>query len=390
MNTNSFNLASSKEDIILVGPNGSGKSKTLRDICINRIRQGQRVIAVSNTQFSRLPDYSRKNYHHIRVNPGMTNSIFKALVVSALDSKSRSYSSMRDVLSHTGYLPILNIQVSIGRLEHIHPEMLLGALEDLTDKVKITDEIRYVVENLYRASGDHQFDLEDIRSFFFENELLALLIKHQTTINRAMRILQGKVSVFFSLTRSDGQLIPLHKASSGELTLITLAMFILSNSDGLDCVLIDEPENSLHPQWQSGFLEFISAISRRENITFQVASHSPILLTGALTSERRVKIIRCRPDHLEELNQFQQESDDSVEELLWEAFDVVTPASQFVAKRVSDLLWLIEDGKIEQADAIGAIKNIMGKSISRDQIDFLQASIKLIETTSVGEGGING
>ena len=150
---------------------------------------------------------------------------------------------------------------------------------------------------------------------------------------------------------------------SFQLTLITLAMFILTNSHGLDYVFIDEPENSLHPQWQSKFLSFISTVSRQEDINYQVASHSPVLLTGALTSERKVTVIRCRPDAHEELQHFQQESDDSVEELLWEAFDVITPASRFVAKRISDLLWLLEDGKVSRKKAVLEIEDFIGKSI---------------------------
>ena len=115
------------------------------------------------------------------------------------------------------------------------------------------------------------------------------------------------------------------------------------------------------------------------------------MLTGALTSERKVAVIRCRPDGFEELQYFQQDSDDSVEELLWEAFDVITPASRFVAKRISDLLWLLEDRKISREKAVLEIEDFISKSISGDQIKFLRESVKLvdiiIDTKGVNDDG---
>lgn len=342
--------ASQENDVIFVGPNGSGKSRALRDLCLERINEGHRVIAVSNTQFSRLPDFTRKNYSHVHVNPSMTNDILKGLIVDALDAKSRSFSSMREVLSYTGYSTEIHVRISIGGLADLNPRYVLEAIRENFGENEVNEEIQQVAENLHRIPGEHYFDLENIYSLFSKNELVALLLKHQITFNRALRLLKRKVSASFLLTRTDNVRVPVHKASSGELTLISLAMFVLSQSDKLDYVFIDEPENSLHPQWQSNFLDFISSVARRETIKYHFASHSPVLLTGALTSGRKVKVIRCRPDGVDELKYFQKENDDSVEELLWEAFDVITPASRFVAKQVSDLLWKIEEGRIKKVN----------------------------------------
>lgn len=374
--------ASHNCDLVFVGPNGSGKSRTLRDLCIASIRSGKRVIAISNTQYSRFPDFSRENYDHVRVNPSMTNDILKGLIIDALDSKSHSYSSMREVLSYTGYSPTLRVRINVGRLDQIDSRLIENVLDEAVDDEGVNEEIRSVLENIHRISGEHQFNLEDIYSFFSERELVAVLLKYQSAINRVLRPLKTRVMASFALTRQDGVRVPIHQASSGELTLISLSMFVLSNSDKLDRVFIDEPENSLHPQWQSKFLDFLGSIARRDNIKFIFASHSPVLLTGALATDRDIKVFRCRPNEVTELRHFRKESDDSVEELLWEAFDVITPASRFVAKRISDLLWHIEDGLVSRSEAIGAVENFIEKSISNDQRAFLEASIRLLEDTA--------
>ncbi|UWQ53033.1 ATP-binding protein [Leisingera caerulea] len=389
MNLSQLLKASHSCDLVFVGPNGAGKSRTLRDLCTASIQSGKRVIAISNTQYSRFPDFQRENYNHVRVNPSMTNDILKTLIIDTLDSKSRSYSSMREVLSYTGYSPTLHVRINIGQLNLIGPHLIKNILDEVADVEGVNDEVRNVLENIHRIGGEHKFDLEDIYSFFSGRELVAALLKYQSTINRVLRPLKTRVMVSFALTRQDGLRVPVHKASSGELTLISLSMFVLSNSDKLDHIFIDEPENSLHPQWQSKFLDFLSSIARRDNIKFLLASHSPVLLTGALATERDVKVFRCRPNGVAELTHFRKESDDSVEELLWEAFDVITPASRFVAKRISDLLWHIEDGLISRSEAIRTVESFIEKSISNDQRAFLKASIRLLEDTAeVGSGTV--
>lgn len=285
---------------------------------------------------------------------------------------------MRDILSYTGYEPVIYVDISIGRLKYKSERQISELISDMEEDEKISDEVRFLIHNLSKVHGQHEIDLENIMSFFRENETLALTIKHQKSINRVARKGGGKVSVHFSLRKNDGQLVPAHKASSGELTLITLAMFILTNSQNLNYVFIDEPENSLHPQWQSRFLGFMKEISRRENISYQLASHSPVLLTGALTSDGSLRIVRCRKGNFDELRKFRKPSDDSVEELLWGAFDVITPASRFVSKRVSDLLWEVENNHASAEKIVAEIKGFIEKSTSDDQIDFLNATINLV------------
>lgn len=376
--TNRILRISENDDIILVGPNGSGKSRALRELCSIRVREGRQVIAISNTPYSRLPELSRYNYNHIGVNPGTTNEILKSLIVNSLDSESLSYSSMREILTYTGYEPIIYVNISIGRMKYMSERQMLTLLSETEESEIISGEVRFLFQNLLRIQGQHEVNLEDIFSFFRENETVALTIKHQKVINRVARNGGGKVSATFSLRKADGQVVPVHKASSGELTLITLAMFILTNSQNLDYVFIDEPENSLHPQWQSRFLNFMKGISRRENISYQLASHSPVLLTGALTSERNLRVVRCRQGHFDELRKFRGGSDDSVEELLWGAFDVITPASRFVAKRVSDLLWMLEENRISAENIVNEINGFIEETISNDQANFLHAAIDLV------------
>ncbi|WP_245337554.1 AAA family ATPase [Shinella sp. HZN7] len=59
--------------------------------------------------------------------------------------------------------------------------------------------------------------------------------------------------------RHDGEVIELLNASSGELALISSLVFLISSIGQEPVILIDEPENSLHPRWQREYLEKIVA-----------------------------------------------------------------------------------------------------------------------------------
>ncbi|WP_165838477.1 AAA family ATPase [Pokkaliibacter plantistimulans] len=54
--------------------------------------------------------------------------------------------------------------------------------------------------------------------------------------------------------RKNEQEIALNRASSGELSFITSVIYLSSVIDDRTIVLIDEPENSLHPSWQKEYL----------------------------------------------------------------------------------------------------------------------------------------
>jgi predicted ATPase len=85
----------------------------------------------------------------------------------------------------------------------------------------------------------------------------------------------------------DGRPIPLDYLSDGEQHLLVIfgeLMFgKLARPGGL--LLLDEPENSLHPEWQATLgktLGQLAGISRRRVL---VATHSPIIIGDAWENE---------------------------------------------------------------------------------------------------------
>jgi predicted ATPase len=97
------------------------------------------------------------------------------------------------------------------------------------------------------------------------------------------------------LERADGGRIEIQHASSGQLSLISSLLFMIVHAGEAPVVIIDEPENSLHPNWQREYVDKVLAALEYRSPTVIIAAHAPLVVTGALVSNPtsvRVFVIR--------------------------------------------------------------------------------------------------
>ena len=86
----------------------------------------------------------------------------------------------------------------------------------------------------------------------------------------------------FVATSDSGKQLPLRSLSSGEQQELVLHYDLLFKVSPNTIVLIDEPELSLHVEWQTKFLPDLLEIVRLSNFDALVATHSPYVV-GART-----------------------------------------------------------------------------------------------------------
>lgn len=367
---------SEQNSIFLVGPNGAGKSRTLRALCEHLIQQPDGYsIAISNTPYTRLPGKSRHNYAHIGVNAATTNTLLRGLLIDALESESFGLISMREVLAYMKYAPILGV-----RFRRVFTKPRPPSFADNDDKLNpaVRRDIERLARNFELLVGLHVIDVENTSGFLTRHQDVVRTIQYQTQINRYLEGTGKAIRVSFSLFLPSEAEVELNQASSGELTLLTTAMFALSRRRDLRNIFIDEPENSLHPEWQIRFFDFMTSLIRREDVKFYFATHSAVLANGALSSDMPVRIIRCRKDEFDEIVFSKTDTDESVEQLLWEAFDTVTPANSYLSETISTLFWDVEEGRVTKSSALKLIEDYSKRSFSKHQQEFLKACQKLI------------
>lgn len=131
---------------------------------------------------------------------------------------------------------------------------------EISEKISAVG-LRWLMNNL---SG--RIDLDSVPRQRIK-DLLAFL-----ELNPAVSTEVKKKDVFLSF----------RELSSGEQNRVSLAVKILAHAEDGMLILIDEPEISLHMQWQSEFHSFLTAILEGyKNYHAIIATHSPVIVSEA-------------------------------------------------------------------------------------------------------------
>ena len=77
----------------------------------------------------------------------------------------------------------------------------------------------------------------------------------------------------------DGPVTDLKRASSGQLSMVTAVLALAAVMQDNSLVLIDEPELSLHPEWQVKYISLLlETFSAYRGCHFVIATHSPLVV----------------------------------------------------------------------------------------------------------------
>lgn len=134
----------------------------------------------------------------------------------------------------------------------------------------------------YEDSDQHRHVVTRIRSVMQEvDQVLAAQKELQSAIdemyigNKHLVLTQGLNRRAISVSVND-QAIPLDALSSGEKQLLQILLETLAVEEST--IMIDEPELSLHPDWQYGLVKSMRRVNSEAQ--FLLATHSPELMVG--------------------------------------------------------------------------------------------------------------
>lgn len=220
--------------VVLAGINGSGKSTLLDFVCQ-----------------SNFPKEEPSGH----------------VCISDSDSDSIIFSFPGNMIEST-YRPVLD---SI-----IRPEIKTGSgnSDELTRQIlKYVDKIVYVDgKTSYEAYGNIQAMLDDI----FNEFSLAVRFKG---------IDADKNLVFQDIK---GNTFGIDALSDGERQLLSKIFPLFFNDIEGKVIILDEPEESLHPSWQAVLLPLLRKCSERKGCQIILATHSPQIISSAHSDELRI------------------------------------------------------------------------------------------------------
>lgn len=145
--------------------------------------------------------------------------------------------------------------------------------------------------NLNKEYRDNE-TLRDVLDIYIEdsNEKLSVYQELSEKLNTLIDIINKRFSYKkFSINKNTGFIfkssktdkeIPLTNLSSGEQHELVLFYELLFNTPKNSLILIDEPEISLHINWQNEFINDLTTVSELINLKSIIATHSPDIINN--------------------------------------------------------------------------------------------------------------
>lgn len=375
-NTELFENSISDEDVnIIVGINGSGKSTYLNEIAKHHLNKGKSVICIANTIYDKFTVKSSKA-KFLKSSRGK-NIARRSIneVVNALDSyDSKVFFNLSNVFNYIKFEPI--IEFKIYNLNPDYKELILNSNNFSSDEIQ---DLLFSIDNAFELynQNDGKFILDFSENNDYErlrNRFFLKIIKYENKLKKINVCEKIVITLFKNHT-----FFPLNDASSGELTLIASLIYISINIRHESVIIIDEPENSLHPKWQIEYVKKLVDLFYFYQPKIIIATHSPLIINGAELNVRNVNIFKGIS-----YGEFVKQTDDlkNVEEIYDNYFDVTTPENRFISHSIINKFNLLSEQKISYPDFRNIINDLINNSYDVQQKNALLGILELAKNYS--------
>lgn len=191
----------------------------------------------------------------------------------------------------------------------------------------------------------------------------------------SLRIIKN-ITLFMS---KHGHWYSFDDSSSGEkhvlYSVLNIARYIKDNS----LVMIDEPEISLHPNWQMLYISFLKRLFRQfPSCHFIIASHSPYLVSD-LNPESSSLIVLNMENGIRTASTLDYSTYAwSTENILYNVFRVRTTRNFYFDIELRELLYYTKGNRIEKLPEIKMLYSKLSRYVfdSKDPLNLILAEVK--------------
>ena len=393
---------------VIVGPNGVGKSRLLSEIVsTNRRKIGvqnslfgnpsfSKIIAISTSPFDKFPFPNRTveadspaNYCYVGMKGrGLGYPSAVSLIASAAKGLLKNYvnSSNGNRLVYAfdllGFSP--QIQFIFKTLpNHFSSKSNEAPLEEIDKNWASTREGRLSLKALKQLEShsdhngnfsltlslsNHGFSIK--KTAYLEHEIIEkiiLLLEHG-----AIRLMDLKLDKY-----EYGEM-SLRRASSGEQCMIVSMLGIAGNIEDRSLILIDEPEISLHPEWQERYVQLLTSVfSNYFGCHFIIATHSPQIVANL--PEDRCYVLSLVKNDLQSSAKYRNRSSDFQLAHLFKAPGI---ANEYLNRIALNLLVKISKNKritLANKKELAELKSLKEKIIETDPLFDLIETLEKME-----------
>ncbi|CAA6811680.1 MAG: Putative ATP-binding protein [uncultured Sulfurovum sp.] len=157
-------------------------------------------------------------------------------------------------------------------------------------------------------------------------------------------------------------LFTIDELSTGQKTLLSKILYIYFKDYKDKVILIDEPELSLHPKWQSQVLSIYEKLAEKNNCQIIIATHSPHIIGSAKPEYLRVL---KKVDNKIEVAQYTQSYGLEFSQILTDIMDVEYLRTPEVAKKMAHVKLMIIENSYDSDEfkkEWDELENMLGKN----------------------------
>ncbi|WP_171029979.1 ATP-binding protein [Enterobacter sp. MF024] len=404
---------------IIVGKNGVGKSRLLNDVINAHLSNKKesvksafptKIIAVSTSVFDRFPLLNRPRastsisnhfyvYSGVRSQFGsgvmkLINSVGGALVNNFLNSIETdrentaqifNFLEFKDEFSLAFRIHHYRIKNLMEQLNENNDEVIrLGGLVELVWSRKEAEEMIVCLEEIsnYFLFSDVFEKRSDIRWILdFDNSKKKCSVKgvevEDVILTKLLKLVNLNIVSIFDvniLKKKIGS-VSLKRASSGEQCMFSTLFSIAGSIKDGALVVIDEPEISLHPEWQEKYIEILSEVfSHYQGCHFIIASHSPQIISRLKSKNSYVLSL-----HLNKLFNAEHFVKKSSDFLLAEIFDSPGYKNEYITRVALNVFAKVKSKKIFDHDDVIAINKLKEFKVYLEKEDPVYELITSLE-----------
>lgn len=374
-------------------PAGRARRNYMHTICkrnAEEVRIGQmvapaRIIASTMTVTDKFTTVNSGHYVYKGIrnenSPGTTGTrtlIRKTVngLLHSLDVKEGFRQELAELLEHMGLRSRLEVSYTVRyKNVFLDPEMTSERLCYIFDNQDKSFENRHSLlwgtNNFNKIRVDTE-KLERVASFLrdlaVQNENEKKVVLNYSLLENPRRIIEDR-EVIEALSAIDLLSFPSLKvfkgetnfgfdeSSSGETHLLCQLIGIMSDIEHGSIVLIDEPENSSHPNWQINYIDWLKKIFKSYSDShFIIATHSHFVLSDLKPDSSDIIALERGEDDIvrdvaENLNTFNW----TVDDILYEVFRIRNTKNEALERDLERAIQLMEEKGEAQEGEIEAL-----------------------------------
>lgn len=325
----------------------------------------QKVNGSSQTRYD-VPYYKYVGAH---VNGNMISSsaiAFRLLFALKENMDDRQRQNLSSILDFIGYDHTITLNYSIVLkskkngsvydhvLQHVQKDKEYSKLTSEQRSNKVRELYDFYKNKEFAKQPTYNYDIDIDQNSLAANEDLNYIYKL-----KQYDLVQAASVVFYK----KGTQIASEEMSSGEFAMLSMVLSIsTASSDSHTLILIDEPELSLHPNWQMTIIDNLDRALKDQVCHLLIATHSHMLVSDLPMNRSSVSQWEKDDDGNLIANRIGENTYGwSAEEVLLKVFKTATDRNRYFGERIAKLLEQMGNDTISKeavADELNELQEI--------------------------------